>query len=67
MSTDLRLEVAKTVEQLRLIADDLECPAPPTREYEKRVARRLAKMASALEDVLDRTDPQRRSLPGRLR
>ena len=39
MSYDLRLEVAKTVEQLRLIADDLERPAPPTREYEQREAR----------------------------
>ncbi len=60
MSTDLRLEVAKATEQLRAMADDLERPAPPTREYEKRVARRLSKMASTLEDVLDITDPQRR-------
>lgn len=65
MSYDLRLELAKAVVQLRLIADDLDRPAPPTREYEQRVARRLAKLASVLADVLDRTDPQRRSPPGR--
>ena len=61
VSTDLLLEVAEAARQLRLIADDVACPAPPpTREYEKHVARRLAKMASTLEDVLDRTDPQLR-------
>ncbi len=40
MSYDLRLEVAKTVEQLRLIADDLERPATPTGESERRETRR---------------------------
>ena len=44
MSVDLRLEVAKAAEQLRLIADDLERPATPTGESERREARRPNKI-----------------------
>lgn len=61
MSYDLRLAVAKSIEQLRAISDDLQRPAPPTREYEVRVSRRLGKIVAELEDVLNRTDPMRRN------
>lgn len=40
MSYDLRPEVARAARQLRLIADDLERPATPTGESERREAQR---------------------------